>query len=230
MTDPTNAPAPEGQEPTPAPEAPSTPDYGLSPEELQNAANLYRGLNNLDTRGQYIQQVVRPDIDGQFLRGMFEPQQQEQQDPWQQFTGEPEYEEPEYQPAFDPDMLRQAVRAEIEQGQQQMWGQLQEMAVNQQITESAAQATQAANLPSFLSGSIEQQVRQQHQLQPNRQFGDIANEVAQKYARELAQYQAAPPATPAPQGQVPGGPAPSQQERPTDWKSMIEYAQQNLQG
>jgi hypothetical protein len=86
MPDP-NALPPEGEAPA-APEAPAMPDYGAPPEVIQEALSVYRDLNNLDTRHQRLSQIVRPDIDGQFLRQLGEPQQE--QDPWAHLRGQEE--------------------------------------------------------------------------------------------------------------------------------------------
>lgn len=230
MTDPTNAP--EGQPPA-APVAPAAPDYGASPEVIQQALNLYNGLNNLDTRGQYLQQVVRPDIDGQFIRQMVEPQQPAP-DPYAQFMPQ-EYITDEqympqeqqfapYAPPFDPHDFAQTLKQDVSKT---IFDQLGEMAQQQQVTESAKQAAQSAGIPESLASMIEARVRDAQKLQPNRQIGELANEHAKAIAAELMAWKATPAETPPPASAPPSGPAPSLDEGPKDLND-IDYWQQRL--
>lgn len=217
-------PVPEGQPP-----AEPTPDFGgASPEEISQALNMYRGLNNLDTRGQYLQQIVRPEYDGQFLRQVTaEPEQPA--DPWQQFEPAQEeyYEEPVAQ-AFDPRSLQPVFDQYGNQIEKRIFDRLGEMAQDQQVKDSASQAVQQANLPPAMSALIEQRVRDAQRLQPNRMASDLASEAAKQIAVELSQWQATPPAQPAPQGSVPGGPSPDTLQRPRTVDEALEYSRQVL--
>lgn len=226
MTDPTNAPAPEGQQP--APEPTPAPDFGgRSPEQIQQALNLYEGLHNLDTRGQFLQQIVRPDIDGQFLRQMVQPQEEEA-DPWQSFE-QPEYEQEYEQPAvFDPRQLEPVFDQYGQRIEQKIMGQLQQMALDQQVRESAASASQQAGLPPVAAQLIEQRVREQQALQPNRQASDLAAEAARDLYNQFAQWQAQPPANPAPSNSVPTGPSPDTLQKPKTIEEALEYSKQVL--
>lgn len=221
-----------------APEPPSGPDWsafeqaGITPDsfgDVQNALNLARGLQNLDTRHQYLQQIVRPDIDGNFLRQVVQPQ--EEQDPWQALEPQYEYEQPE-QPVFDPRSLQPVFEGYGEQLRnqirQEIMGELQGMAQEQAVKDASARASQQANIPAEFSEMVEFRVKAAQQMYPNRQVDDIAREVAESLQRTFAQYQAAPPATPAPSGSVPAGPMPDTLQRPRTIEEAMEYSKQVL--
>lgn len=231
MTDPTNAPAPEGQVPPAPAEAPPAPalDFGgRSPEQIQKAIDLYEGLHDLDRRGTYLQQIVRPDIDGQFLQRVMQPQQ-EQEDPYAPFYAEEQPEEEQYYepqaPAFDPRQYAEIIKNDVTQS---VMGQLQQMALDQQVKESASSAVQQVGLPPASAPLVEQYVREQQRLQPNRQASDLAAEAARNLYTQFAQWQAAPPAAPAPTGQVPSGPAPDTLQKPRTIEEALEYSKQVL--
>lgn len=226
MTDPTNAPAPEGQVP-PAPEAPPAPDFGgRSPEQIQKAIDLYEGLHDLDRRGTYLQQIVRPDIDGQFLQRVMQPQ--EPDDPYASFYGEAEAEEEQYYepqaPAFDPREYAEVIKNDVTQT---VMGQLQQMALDQQVKESSSAAVAQVGLPPAASPLVEQYVRDQQRLQPNRQASDLAAEAARNLHTQFAQWQATPPAAPAPSA-PPSGPAPDTLQKPRTIEEAMEYSRQVL--
>lgn len=224
MPDPTSIP--EGQ-PTPDP-TPAAPDYGASPEVIQQALNMYNGLNNLDTRGQYLQQIVRPEYDGQFLRGLTE--QPEQPDPWAQFDPEPQYDqEPQYEPQpFNPRDLQPVFDTQAQEIERRVFERLGQMAQDQAIVDSASSAASAAGLPASTSALIEQRVREAQRMQPNRQAGDLATEAAKALATELLQWKATPPANPAPSSSVPGGPSPDTLQKPRTAAEALEYSRQVL--
>lgn len=223
---------PEGQAPA-APES-ATPDYGADPETIQNALNMYRGLNNLDTRGEYLQRIVRPEYDGQFLRQMVEPQQQEPADPWghvEQY--EEQYEEPAYQEqGINPQDLRQTLDPVFqgygEQVEQRIFERLGQMAHEQAIKESAQSAAQQAGLPARFASAIEHEVQQAARMQPNRQPAELAQEIATAYRTELAQIAATPPAQRPPAGSVPSGPAPDSLQKPRTLEEALEYSKHVL--
>lgn len=228
-------PTPDG---APAPEPTPAPDFGgASPEVISQALDLYNGLNNLDTRGQYLQQVVRPEYDGQFLRQMAQPEAEQAEDPWAAYNqqyAEPEYEQ-QYEPqapAFDPttlpQMLEPRFEAERERIVKEVFGQLNQMAQDQAVRDSAGEAARAMNLPPAMSSLIEQQVREQQQLHPNRQASDLAREAATALSTQLLQWKATPPANPAPTSAVPGGPAPDTLQKPRTIEEAMEYSKQVL--
>lgn len=224
MTDPQNAPAPEGQ--PPAAPAPEVPDYGAPPEVIQEALSVYRDLNNLDTRHQRLGQILRPDIDGQFVQSFGQPQQE--QDPYAQFYGQDEaYEEqPAYeQPALDPRQLAETIKQDTI-GEMQRW--FSQMAAEQAVKDAATSAATAAGLPAELADMVEVRVKAAQQLQPNRQPGDLANEAARQIAQVIASAQVTPPAAQAPSTPVPGGPAPDTLQKPRTIEEAMEYSRQVL--
>jgi hypothetical protein len=231
MTDPTNAPPPEGQQPV-GPEAPAAPDYGAPPEVIQEALSVYRDLNNLDTRHQRLSQIVRPDIDGQFLRSLGEPQQQE--DPYAQFYGEqqPQYQQEQYEPQYEPEVPqfdpRQFADVVGSQVEQRIMAQLGQMAQEQAVRDAASSAVQQAGVPADFAEMIEVQVKSQMQLQPNRMPGDLAREAAERLKSTISSWAAQPAENPAPTTPPPSGPAPSLDQRPKDFDDMARYAQERL--
>jgi hypothetical protein len=227
---------PEGGVPDGSPEAPALPDYGAPPEVIQEALSVYRDLNNLDTRHQRLQQIVRPDIDGQFLRQLGEPQQQA--DPYEQFYAgqeqpdpygnpqEPQYYEPQA-PVFDPRDFASTVKEDI---RREIFGELGEMAQQQAVKDAAQSAVRDAGLPPELSEMIEFRVAAQAKLQPTRQPGDLAREIGNQLKATLSGWAAAPSASPAPSAPLPSGPAPSLQERPSSFEDLARIAAENLRG
>lgn len=226
MTDP--MPEPEGQQPA----APEMPDYGASPDVIREALSVYNDLNNLDTRHQRLSQIVRPDIDGQFLRSFGEPQ--EEQDPYAQFYGQPEYEDPQgqyqqqyepQQPVFDPRQLGDTIAQQVER---RVFEQLGQMAQDQAVKDAAQSAVRDASLPPELAEMIEFRVKGQMQVQPNRQPADLAREIGSQLKATLSGWAAAPSANPAPTSAPPSGPAPSLQERAKDFDELARIAAENL--
>lgn len=229
---------PDMPEGAPVPDPTPAPDYGASPDEITQALDMYRGLNNLDTRGQYLQNIVRPEYDSQFLRQTFQPQEQQaQQDPWAEYNqqfAEPQYEE-QYEPqapAFDPTTLPQYLQPVLENNaaevERRVFERLNQMAADQHLKDSAAEAVRANNLPPATAALIEQRVREQSQLHPNRQAAELAREQAQALATELLQWKATPPATPPPSSAVPGGPSPDTLQKPRTMEEALEYSKQVL--
>lgn len=220
MTDPTNAP--EGQ-----PVVDPSPDFGgASPEEITQALNMYRGLNNLDTRGQYLQQIVRPEYDSQFLRQVTSDPPAPTS-PWETL-GEPEPEYYEEPPAFDPRSLEPVFDSYKQQIEQSIFDRLGQMAQEQTLSESATAAVQSAKLPEALTPLIKQRVQEAQRLQPNRQASDLAAEAARQLQVELAGFQAAPPATPTPATAIPSGPSPDTLQKPKTVAEALEYSRQVL--
>jgi hypothetical protein len=228
---------PEGGVPDGPPEAPALPDYGAPPEVIQEALSVYRDLNNLDTRHQRLQQIVRPDIDGQFLRQLGEPQQET--DPWAHLRGQEEYEDPygnQYeapqQPQFDPRMLPEVLDPVLQQytqqSEQRIFERLGQMAQEQVVKDAAQSAVSEAGLPPELAEMVEFRVKAQSQLQPNRQPAEIAREVGNQLKATLSGWAAAPSANPAPSAPLPSGPAPSLQERPSSFEDLARIAAENL--
>lgn len=225
-----------------APEPPSGPDWsafeqaGITPDnigDVQNALNLARGLQNLDTRHQYLQQIVRPDIDGNFLRQVVQPP--EEHDPWQALEPQYGYEQPEQQyeqPVFDPRSLQPVFEGYGEQLRnqirQEIMGELQGMAQEQAVKDASARAAQQANIPAEFAEMVEFRVKSAQQMYPNRQVDDLAREVADQLHRSIAQYQASPPANQAPSGSVPAGPIPDTLQRPRSMEEAMEYSRQVL--
>ena len=234
--DPTQQPA-EAPEPA-APSWEAFEQAGITPdqfEKVQQAVSMYDGLQNLDTRSQALGKIINPQYDGQFLRSMVEGEQ-EPADPWAHLRGgeqpEPEYGyEPEPQ-GFDPSVLPEVLDPVLQQyGQQieqRVFAQLNQMAAEQHIKETATSALQSANLPATFASLVEQQIRQQQQLNPTRQAGDIAREAAAALQREIMQYQAAPPANPQPAGQVPSGPAPTLDRAPGNFDELAKEMARRL--
>lgn len=218
------APAPEPAGEPSGEAAPEGPDLtwaqGLDQERVQRAMNLYDGIHNLDTREQYLGQVLGPhdpwvrreEQAGEDYGSVYQ-QPPEPQPVGYTAAGEPVYEQPyqeqqEYQPQqIDPEALYATF-------EQRFFGKLGEMAQVQEIKQAADAAVQAANLPPATVALVEQRVNEATRLYPHRQAGDLAREAAQAIATEFAQWQARPPAAPAPQGQVPGGPEPTMVTRP----------------
>jgi hypothetical protein len=228
---------PEGEAPA-APEAPAVPDYGAPPEVIQEALSVYRDLNNLDTRHQRLSQIVRPDIDGQFLRSIGEPQQE--QDPWAHLSGQEEYVDDPYgnpgyepqQPQFDPRMLPEimdpVLQSRDQQIEERIFNRLGQMAQDQVMKEAAQSAVSEAGLPPDLAEMVEFRVKAQAQLQPNRQPADLAREIGNQLKAQFSAWAAAPSANPAPSAPLPSGPAPSLQERPSSFEDLARIQAENM--
>jgi hypothetical protein len=230
MPDPTVPP--EGEVPAP----PAAPDYGASDEVIREALSVYNDLNNLDTRHQRLQQIVRPDIDGQFLRSMGEPQQE--QDPWAHLRGQEEYEDPygnQYEaqaPQFDPrmlpDMLDPVLQSRDQQIEERIFSRLGQMAQDQVVKDASESAVRDSGLPPELAEMVEFRVKAQAQLQPNRQPADLAKEIGNQLKAQLSAWAAAPSANPAPSAPLPSGPAPSLQERPSSFEDLARIQAENM--
>lgn len=237
-------------DPTIQPEAapePSGPDWsafeqaGITPDrldEVQNAVNMARGLQNLDTRGQYLQQIVNPQYDGQFLRQIVEGPQ-EPPDPWAHLRGDDAPDDDTYAyepqaPAFDPSVLPEVLDPVLQQyGQQieqRVFERLNGMAAEQHVKETSTSAVKSAGLPPEMAEMVEMRVRQVQQTQPQRQAGDIANEVASQLKSSLMGWAAAPPANPAPTTPVPQGQVPSQREVPKNFDDLARIKAAELRG
>ena len=206
-----------------APAEPSGPDWsafeqaGITPDkadEVRQAYDLYRGLQNLDTRGQYLQQIVRPDIDAQVIQNVFgEPE--EEHDPWAQVFGQEEPDEPQFDPRALPqvfDQYKESLRDELKR---EIFGELSQMAMSQEFDSSAQTAVQQHGLPPSDAQFIRSQVEQVARQYPNRQPREIADEIARQRKTELMQWAGAPAATPAPAGGPQGGPAPAPTQPPS---------------
>ncbi len=228
---------PEGEAPA-APKAPAVPDYGAPPEVIQEALSVYNDLNNLDRRHQRLQQIVRPDIDGQFLRQMGEPAQ-EPQDPWAHLRGQEEYEDPygnQYeapqQPQFDPRMLPEVLDPVLQQytqqSEQRIFERLGQMAQEQVVRDAAQSAVSESGLPPELAEMVEFRVKAQAQLQPNRQPADLAKEIGNQLKAQLSAWAAAPSANAGPSAPIPSGPAPSLQEMPKSFEDLARIQAENL--
>jgi len=228
--------APDEGAPAPDP----TPDYGgASQDEITQALDMFRGLNNLDTRGQYLEKVVRPEYDGQFLRQMGQPAEAEAEpnDPWatynEQYNEQAQYEEPQYeQPQFDPSTLPQMLQPVLDTNAQEIerrvFERLGQMAQDQSIRDSSESAAKFNNLPPSTAALIEQQVRAQQQMNPNRQAGELAKEAAAALATELLQWKATPPPTPPPSSAVPSGPSPDTLQKPRTVEEAMEHSRMTL--
>lgn len=229
------------QQPEAAP-PPASDDYGLNPDQLRQAASLYKGLNDLDRRHTVLREVLRPDVDGQLLRSYGQEQEQQNQefDPFQRFQGGDEdgefydpneqyYQEPQAEP-FDPRQLQPVFEDYGTQIEQRIFTRLGEMAQQQQLSDSADAALSERKLPAALKGVIEQRARDAQRLHPNRQIRDLANEAADALQREIESHYAAPPASPPPaSGPPPPGPSPDPGgEVPQSFEDMVRYAQERM--
>lgn len=246
-------------EPTTPPEGQAASDWsafteaGITPDRAQEVVQAYQAmqdLNNLDKRPQALQQLVRPDLDGQILRQMIgaeQPAPEPEPNPWERFApaepqpigydaaGNPVFDQPpgQYEPqGFDPRSLQpvfdQYGNQVEERAYRRVMDDLQKMAVDQNVRDSASSAATAAGLPGSLSGMIEQQVREQMRLQPNRQAADLAADAARSISAELMAWRAAPAENPPPTGAVPSGPAPSLDERPKDFNDAARIMAERL--
>lgn len=239
-----------------APPEQSVPDYGgASPEEIQNALNMARGLSNLDTRHDVLGKLVRPDVDAQFLRSQFAPAEEEPEadfDPfaevygeqppnllgYDQQTGQPIYgNQPQFQePAFDPrslapvfDQFGEHTRQQAVQEALQIFEQRQmEQAREQGISQGVSAAVQTHGLSDFGKGIVEAMTRQAVAQNPNKAPGDIANEMAKAYLDDSAQRFVANGGVPPVQGAAPpGGPIPGD-AAPKTFKDALEQSYQGL--
>lgn len=198
-------------------------EAGITPEQAIQGGRFWGDLNNLDRRQQALQSVIRPDIDTWIGR------QQEQADPYAQFGfGADDYEDEPAQPQglpFDPqEYARQIVELSTNQSMQQMQSWLQNMVMDQQFSEAAGNAVTQHKLPQGDRTFIEQQAKAIAQQQPNRAPADIANELAQARANELAawaqQSGAVAPQLASPS--TPGGPVPSPFQGPPPGASSAD--------
>jgi hypothetical protein len=224
-----------------------TPDFGASPEEIQQALDTYRGLNNLDTRSEYLSKIVRPDIDTHFIQQFNQPQQEEEPDYFESFApeqelmgydaqGQPVYGQPPVpQQGFDPRSLapvfdqfgehtrQQAVQEALAIFEKRQMEQAREQGISQGVSSAAAEH----GLSDFAKGVVEQMTRATVQSQPNRAPADIAKDMAKAYlddaAQRFVQNGGVPPVQGAP---VPGGPIPGDSAP----KSFKEAMEQSLTG
>lgn len=196
-------------------------ESGITPEQAMQGGRLWGDINNLDRRQQALQSVIRPDIDTWIGR-----QQQEPEDPYAQFGADDYEDDPQPQGLpFDPqEYARQIVELSTNQSMRQMQEWLQNMVVGQQFTEAAGSAVSQHKLPPGDAAFIEQRAREIAQQQPNRAPADIANELAQVRANELAAWAQAsgamPPQIASPA--TPGGPVPSLHQGPPPGASPAE--------
>lgn len=206
----------------PAPE-PQGPDWsafekaGITPDkadEVRQAYDLYRGLQNLDTRGQYLQQIVRPDIDAQTINTVFGAEE-DQDDPWAPVFGQDdEPEQPQFDPRALPQVFEEYEQRILAQAEQNIMSKLTQMAQGQEFDNSAQMAVQAHNLPPSDAQFIRAQVEQMARQYPNRQPREIADEIARARKNELMQWAGQPAAAPAPPAGPAGGPAPAAVQPP----------------
>jgi len=221
--------APEGAPPAPEPTGPDWTAFekaGITPDkadEVRQAYDLYRGLQNLDTRGQYLQQIVRPGIDDQTIQSLY-GDQTEEQDPWAGVFGEEEEPpEPQFDPRALPGVFEQYEQRILERAEQTIMGKLTQMAQVQEFESSAQAAVQAHGLPQsdamWLRGQVEQMARQY----PNRQPREIANEIAQARKTELLQWLGQAQAPPAPASGPTGGPVPAPTQPPQPGEDPGSY-------
>lgn len=221
---------------TSPPQEPAAPDYssfaqaGITPEmldEITNARNLYQGLNNLNTRQQYLDQLIQP-FDG------YSRAQAEQQDPWAGYADDGEDEgyyepQPQQPPPFDPRSLQPVFEGYGEQIEQRIMGRLTSMARDQAIEDATAGAVREAGLPPSFSRAIQAEVDQVTNQYANRQPADVAREVAARFKADIAAYHAASAAPPA---QTPGpppadAPVPGDAE-PKTWEDAMRWSRDNL--
>lgn len=228
---------PETQQFTSPPEQPQQEDpwaavraAGVSPEDALRGAEVWRGLNHLDTRKQTLEGLLRPDID----TWIAQQPQAEQESPFAQY-GQPEPEEEEYyappQPQVDLRSFAEEVYSKARDGVV-TWADIERMQQEQAREEAFNQAARAATehhkLPGFMSADIEQQAKFLAAQQPNRPPGDIANELAAQRRQELdSYYQAQNPSLPGPS--VPGGPTPSGGfQQPTNDQEAMDASRMGL--
>lgn len=210
-----------GQPDAPAAPEPSGPDWsafeqaGITPDkadEVRRAYEMFQGIQNLDTRGQYLQQIIRPGIDDQVIQSLYgEPEEQE--DIYAPLYGQEEPEQPQFDPTALPQVLesyKQSLRDELKK---EIYGELGQMAAQQEYENSASTAVQAHGLPPSDAQFIRAQVEQLARQYPNRQPRDIADEIARARKNELMQWAGQPPAAQTPAA-PPGGPTPSPTQPP----------------
>lgn len=216
----TNPPTPE---PAAGPDWSSFEQAGITPDnahEVQQALNLYRGVNNLDTRQQYLDQLIRPGLDP------WSKAQAEQQDPWSAMQGddegEYEYEQPQA-PAFDPRQLTPVFEGYAERIERGIFEKLGAMAQRQALEDAATQALTKHGLPADLAPGLQQEVEQITRQYSNRQPGEVAEQLAAQKKQKLMEWANANVGRPSQQGAPPpaGAPTPSGDGPPrTDEEAM----------
>lgn len=233
----------EGQ---PSEPAPQQPEYGASPEEIQSALALQRGLNNLDTRSQYLQQVVRPDLDGQFLRqaiGQTE-EQPESASPFEEVygpqpqvigfnpDGTPVFDQPynpQQQQGFDPYTLEPVL---------DQWGKTVEQHAVEQATKAVEQRLLAQASEAAVNSGVDAAAKKHNLDAEDRQVvdyltreamktdraapADIADRVATSFLQRQAQrFVAQGGALPTPDAPAaPSGPVPAEGKPRTEAEAI----------
>ncbi len=245
MPDPASDLTPGAEPAAPAPPADPT---------LDQARALYGGLNNLDTRAEYIGKTLIPGQDlptgmtwdqaRAALFAMQQPEPDEPDDPWEQLApqvpepqflgfdpqGQPVYDQQQYaQPApFDPRSLQPVFESQREQLKAELMRDLQQQQAQQAWDQNLSQGVQSAatehKLSDFARAAVEAATRSAAQQQPNRAPSEIAKEMAEQYVADAnARFVAAGGVPPAPPGQVPNGPVPSEQ-RPRTTAEALEWS------
>lgn len=223
-----------GAEPV-APEQPA-PDYGgATPEEIQNALNIARGLSNLDTRHDVLGKLVRDDVDAQFLRSKFGGEPEEPRtDPIEEIygpqpqilgydaQGQPVYDQPvgQYQPeAFDPRSLAPVFDAygqEIEQrvlakAVEQVRGEMLQQASQQALTTGVQQAVTKHGLSEFDQSVVNTMADAAMKNGDRRSPAEIADAIALQLVGSRNQQFVNQGGVPVQSGSAaPGGPVPGE--------------------
>lgn len=217
-----------------APEQPPAPDWsafeqaGITPDKAERAIQamrMYEGLQNLDTRQQYLEQIIRPEMDGWVRPEPSEP------DPWEQFSP-PETDQ--QTGAFDPRALApvfEQFEQRVEQRLMSQWEQRQQQQMFEQNFANAVSSAAAKHgLSEIERGAVEMATWRAAQTAQNRPLADLADEYAkqviQASQQRFVQSQGGQPPVAAPQ--VPGGPIPSTDQRPKTDQEALEYSMRVL--
>lgn len=222
-----------------------------SAQEPNQAQLLYDNLQNLDRRGEALNQLIVPGQDlppgmswddvRSLAWGQSQNQEPEYQpDPYESFApqqpqflgydqqGQPVFDQPQQNEQFDPRSLMPVfehnnaqVRQEIMQEIQQ---QQQAYAFDQNLSEGVDAAAREYGLSDFAKSTITAMARNAAQSQTNIAPAQIAQQIAKQYVTDANERFVKDGGVPTPpNGQIPGGPVPGE-KRPTTEAEALEWS------
>lgn len=207
------------------------------PDEVVNGANLYKALRSRDYQEGAIADILRTagfgdDVNVRELREMY--QQSRQADPWDQLApqgAEPDYGYEPQPPPFDPNMLRNAIDAEIErrfaERDQRAAEQAQQQAFEAEFAREAQRVAKANDLDDQEVVWLAAQANMLRESMPYATTGQVMDEAGKRITNRLnqrLQALAQRQESEAPSAGLPAGPTPSDQQVPQDVAQAREAA------